>query len=561
AGLLVVDEAHCISDWGHDFRPDYRRIRTLLADLPAGIPVLATTATANERVTTDVAEQLSVTGTRTLDDVMVLRGALDRESLHLGVIDTHDQATRLGWLADHLDGLDGSGIIYCLTVAATQDVAAFLRDRGHDVRAYSGQTEQAERLAAEDDLLNNRVKALVATSALGMGFDKPDLGFVIHVGAPPSPIAYYQQVGRAGRAVEHATAVLMPGQEDRAVWAYFGSLSFPPAEQVRETLDVLGDAGGPLSVAALETHVSLRRNRLEMMLKVLDVDGAVRRVRGGWESTGEPWAYDDERYRRVSQAREREQSMMLDYERSSQCRLEFLRSALDDPEATPCGRCDNCNALSLPTDVSDEAMDAARRWLGKPGVVIDPRRMWPSAMANLGVDLKGKIPPDEQPEAGRALARMTDLGLGQHLRDLFAPASPDGEVPVPLRHALVAVLDDWDWPDGEPPGAIVGIDSLTRPALAQHLADGLSRYTGWPVVGRFAIASDAEPGEGATNSAQRLRTVASRFSLTDPAAVAGRRILLTDDRVGTGWTLAVTARELRRAGAAAVFPLVLALDA
>jgi len=253
--------------------------------------------------------------------------------------------------------------------------------------------------------------------------------------------------------------------------------------------------------------------------------------------------------------------MMLDYERSSQCRLEFLRSALDDPEATPCGRCDNCNALSLPTDVSDEAMDAARRWLGKPGVVIDPRRMWPSAMANLGVDLKGKIPPDEQPEAGRALARMTDLGLGQHLRDLFAPASPDGEVPVPLRHALVAVLDDWDWPDGEPPGAIVGIDSLTRPALAQHLADGLSRYTGWPVVGRFAIASDAEPGEGATNSAQRLRTVASRFSLTDPAAVAGRRILLTDDRVGTGWTLAVTARELRRAGAAAVFPLVLALDA
>ena len=561
AGLLVVDEAHCISDWGHDFRPDYRRIRTLLAELPAGIPVLATTATANERVTTDVAEQLSITGTSTLDDVLVLRGDLDRESLHLGVVRTPDQATRLGWLADHLDGLDGSGIIYCLTVAATQDVAGFLRDRGHDVRAYSGQTEQAERLAAEDDLLNNRLKALVATSALGMGFDKPDLGFVIHVGAPPSPIAYYQQVGRAGRAVDDATVILMPGQEDRAVWAYFGSLSFPPAEQVHETLNVLGSADGPMSVATLETHVSLRRNRLEMMLKVLDVDGAVRRVRGGWEATGEQWAYDEERYRRVSQAREHEQQMMLDYENGAQCRLEFLRTALDDPEAKPCGRCDNCNALSLPTEVSDEAMEAARQWLGKPGVVIDPRRMWPSAMANLGVDLKGKIPPAEQPEPGMAVARMTDLGLGQRLRDLFAPSASDGEVPVPLRHALVAVLDGWDWPDGERPDAIVGIDSITRPVLAQHLADGLSRYTGWPIVGRFSIVTDAEPGQGATNSAQRLRTVASRFSLPDPAAVAGRRVLLTDDRVGTGWTLAVTARELRRAGAAAVFPLVLALDA
>ncbi|UPK76896.1 RecQ family ATP-dependent DNA helicase [Nocardioidaceae bacterium SCSIO 66511] len=561
AGLLVVDEAHCISDWGHDFRPDYRRIRTLLADLPAGIPVLATTATANERVTADVAEQLSVTGTATLDDVLVLRGTLDRESLHLGVVRLPDQASRLAWLADHLDELDGSGIIYCLTVAATQDIAAFLRERGHDVRAYSGQTEQAERLAAEDDLLHNRVKALVATSALGMGFDKPDLGFVVHVGAPPSPIAYYQQVGRAGRAVENATVVLLPGQEDRAVWAYFGSLSFPPGEQVHETLDALADAAGPISVATLETRVALRRTRLEMLLKVLDVDGAVRRVRGGWESTGEQWTYDAERYQRVAQAREREQAMMLEYESSERCRLEFLRAALDDPEAKPCGRCDNCDALALPTEVSTEAMDAARQWLGRAGVAIAPRRMWPSAMTNLGVDLRGKIPPGEQAEQGMAVARMTDLGLGQHVRDLFAAGAPDREAPVPLRHALVAVLDDWEWPDGGGPDAIVGVDSLTRPLLTEHLADGMSRYTGWPVVARLRIDGHAEPGQGATNSAQRLAAVAQRFALSDPSGVIGRRVLLLDDRVVTGWTLAVAARTLRLAGAEAVFPLVLATDA
>src|ERR1700712_2822099 len=219
AGLVVVDEAHCISDWGHDSRPDYRRIRTLLTDLPDGIPVLATTATANARVTTDVAEQLQIADA---EPVLVLRGTLDRESLHLGVVKLPDQASRLAWLAQHLPELPGSGIIYCLTVAATQQVADFLRGNGFDVASYSGQTEQTDRLQAEEDLLNNRVKALIATSALGMGFDKPDLGFVVHLGAPASPIAYYQQVGRAGRGVERATVVLLPGSEDQDIWNYFG---------------------------------------------------------------------------------------------------------------------------------------------------------------------------------------------------------------------------------------------------------------------------------------------------------------------------------------------------
>lgn len=223
-GLLVVDEAHCISDWGHDFRPDYRRLRTMLADLPQGVPVLATTATANARVTADVAEQL---GTGSGSDALVLRGPLDRESLSLGVLRLPDAAHRLAWLADHLDDLPGSGIIYTLTVAAAEEVTAYLRQCGHTVSSYTGKTENADRQQAEEDLLANRVKALVATSALGMGFDKPDLGFVVHLGSPSSPIAYYQQVGRAGRGVDHAEVLLLPGKEDEAIWRYFASLAFP----------------------------------------------------------------------------------------------------------------------------------------------------------------------------------------------------------------------------------------------------------------------------------------------------------------------------------------------
>ncbi|MDT7582199.1 MAG: ATP-dependent helicase RecQ, partial [Pseudonocardiales bacterium] len=240
-GLLVVDEAHCISDWGHDFRPDFRRLRTLLPQLPDGIPVLATTATANSRVVADVADVLGLGSAQ----VLVLRGSLDRESLQLGVLSLPSSAHRLAWLADQLGSLAGSGIIYTLTVAAAHEVAGYLRERGYPVAAYSGQTEQTERLAAEDDLITNRVKALVATSALGMGFDKPDLGFVIHFGAPASVIAYYQQVGRAGRRLDRAPVILLPGAEDQAIWDYFTSVGFPPQSQVRATLAVLADSPGP----------------------------------------------------------------------------------------------------------------------------------------------------------------------------------------------------------------------------------------------------------------------------------------------------------------------------
>ncbi|MGI8702558.1 MAG: RecQ family ATP-dependent DNA helicase [Nocardioidaceae bacterium] len=558
AGLVVVDEAHCISDWGHDFRPDYRRIRTLLSELPAGIPVLATTATANSRVVTDVAEQLSLTGDGSLADVLVLRGSLDRQSLHLGVLQLPSQPARLAWLAANLARLDGSGIIYCLTVAATHDVAEHLRTHGHRVVAYSGQTDPAERLAAEDDLLGNRVKAVVATSALGMGFDKPDLGFVIHLGAPPSPIAYYQQVGRAGRGVDEAVVILVPGLEDADIWVYFASLSFPPERDVREAITALEAADGPLSTAALETRVSLPRSRLEAMLKVLDVDGAVRRVRGGWTATGTPWSYDADRYARVAETRRVEQQAMLDYEATSQCRLEFLRLALDDPEAAPCGRCDNCGSLTLDADVAESAVEQARDRLARPGVTVDPRRMWPSAMTSLGIDLRGKIALSEQAEPGRAVARLTDLGWGSLLRELFAAGTPDGELPNPLRSAVVQVLDSWDFGSGGGPDAIVGIDSSARPALLRHLSAGLSRYTGWSEVGRFVVPPGAPPALGGVNSAHRLANVLQRLTLAESAGVGGRRVLLLDDRADSGWTLAVAARQLRLAGAAAVFPLVLA---
>ncbi len=552
-GLLVVDEAHCISDWGHDFRPDYRRIRTFLDGLPDGVPVLATTATANQRVTDDVAAQLG-------GGSLVLRGALDRESLRLGVLSLPGPAHRLAWLAAHLGDLAGSGIIYTLTVAGATDLAAFLRAQGHDVVAYSGKTDTAEREAAEADLLANRVKALVATSALGMGYDKPDLGFVIHLGAPASPIAYYQQVGRAGRAVDNADVLLLPGAEDERIWRYFASLAFPAAEHVTETLQTLAAADRPLSTQVLETRVDLRRNRLEMMLKVLDVDGAVRRVKGGWTVTGQPWSYDAERYSRVAAQRLHEQKIMREYATTADCRMRFLRDQLDDPYAAACGRCDRCIDPWFSAEVPPEALAAAEAHLGRAGVVVEPRRMWPAGGADIG--LSGKIAPAEQADPGRVLARLSDLGWGSRLRDLLR--APAAEVPAPVFDAVVKVLAEWGW-ERRPVG-VVALASRTRPVLVDSLARRIASVGRLSYLGALARVGGGPPGAYAdSNSAQRLRAVYDGFAVPGELAdrlaeVGGAPILLVDDLVDSGWTMTVAARQLRLAGAGPVLPLALALD-
>ncbi|MGW1588435.1 RecQ family ATP-dependent DNA helicase [Streptomyces sp. NPDC002386] len=569
-GLLVVDEAHCISDWGHDFRPDYRRLRTMLGELPPGVPVLATTATANARVTADVAEQLGTGGT---SNALVLRGPLDRESLSLGVLRLPDAAHRMAWLADHLDDLPGSGIIYTLTVAAAEEVTAFLRQRGHTVASYTGRTENADRQQAEDDLLANRVKALVATSALGMGFDKPDLGFVVHLGSPSSPIAYYQQVGRAGRGVEHAEVLLLPGKEDEAIWQYFASLAFPSEDLVRRTLDVLARADGPLSLPALEPLVELRRSRLETMLKVLDVDGAVRRVKGGWIATGQPWSYDTERYDWVARQRGAEQQAMRDYASTTGCRMEFLQRQLDDEGAKPCGRCDNCAEPRFSADTTTAALDAARVDLGRAGVEVEPRRMWPTGLPAIGISLKGRIAAAEQASPGRALGRLSDIGWGNRLRPLLASQAPDGPVPDDVARAVVDVLADWaKGPGGWAPGAadaqarpmgVVTVASRSRPVLIGSLGARIAEVGRLPLLGSVEYAGDA-PRVPRSNSAQRLKALDG--SLTLPPALAATLaeargpVLLVDDFTETGWTLAVAARLLRKAGAEGVLPLVLAVQ-
>ncbi|WP_237201969.1 RecQ family ATP-dependent DNA helicase [Rothia nasimurium] len=574
-GLLVIDEAHCISDWGHDFRPDYRRIRDLIAALPTGVPVLATTATANGRVVQDVVEQLGTGGQGAGGEVFLLRGPLSRESLRLGVLKLPTAADRLGWLATHLRNLPGSGIIYTLTVSAADDTARALRAAGYEVLAYSGKTDPDERREAESALKENRVKAMVATSALGMGFDKPDLGFVVHLGAPSSAVAYYQQVGRAGRGAIQADVLLLPGTEDREIWDYFATASMPTEENTAAVLAALAEAtasGQELSVPALEARVDVRRSSLDLLLKVLAVEGAVEKGARGWVATGHPWQYDAARYARVRQAREREQEAMLAYQGTDTCRMVFLARELDDTGASPCGRCDVCAGPWYPTGFDASATQTANQTLARVGVAIEPRGMWPTGLDRLapgathegtGKPLRGKIAVDERADEGRALARLTDLGWGNRLREIFAPGPQgqvlDGPVPADLGRASLQVLAEWGW--DERPVALIGLPSPVRPQLASSLARGIA------AAGRLVDLGDLEvikePTHFGGNSVFRCAGVLGAYQLPPQArdylATHPSPVLLVTDLIDSRWSSTVTARALRQAGATAVLPYALAL--
>jgi len=551
-GLLVVDEAHCLSDWGHDFRPDYLRLAALLRELRDGTPVLACTATANARVTDDVAAHL-LAGSADARPPLVLRGAMARPSLRLTARPVADPVTQIAWLTGVLPQLPGSGIVYALTVAQAHDVAAHLnRTTGLPVSAYTGQTADADRVALEEALLRNDVKALVATSALGMGFDKPDLGFVVHLGLPSSPVAYYQQVGRAGRGVDAAVVVAAPTTADAPVWDYFESVSFPDEGTVRLLLGALSDTE-PTTVPALEKAVDLRRTRLEMVLKVLAVDGAVQRVQGGWLRTGTDWRYDEPRYAGVRRARAAERSQMLLYPTGEvDCRMRFLTACLDDPAAAACGRCDRCDPdafTGLLADPGSERTQTVRTTLATAGLELAPKRMWP---------VGGRITAEQQAAPGRAVGRLTDPVHGALLRQLLE-TDLAGALPEQVERLVVATLAGWNWETR--PVAVVGVGSRRHPQLVHALATRIGEVGRLPVLGALT-RTDAPPVGTAGNSTHRWQ--ASRAALALDADLGARvgategPVLLVDDLTDTGWTLTVAAALLREAGAPAVLPLALA---
>ena len=541
--LLVIDEAHCISDWGHDFRPQYRLLERLVGALPPNLRLLATTARANNRVVDDLHTVLG-------PNLQVSRGDLSRPSLLLQSIHLPSQAERLAWLATQLVSIQGSGIIYTLTIRDAVQVAEWLRSRGLDVASYTGATGDA-RPEHEQDLLENRVKALVATPALGMGFDKPDLAFVIHYQTPGSVVAYYQQVGRAGRALDAAYGVLLSGDEDTDITDYFIESAFPTKEEVQIVLEALEAAPLGLSVPELTTRVNLSRSRIQKTLDLISLESPAPIAKQGtkWQLTAidmseEFW----QRAERLTELRRDEQRQMQEYVNLESGHMEFLIEALDGepktfilPSLTP-----------LPTGADSELVRDAITFLRRTSLPIEPRKQWPSG-GLLQFNLKGKIGTELEAQPGKALCIWGDAGWGGLVR---SGKYNDGNFSDELVEACKNLISEWN-PQPEP-GWVTCIPSLRHPGLVHNFAQRLATALNLPFE-PVLIKTDNRPEQKTmANSFQQAQNIDGSLDISG-TEIRNTPVFLIDDMVDSRWTFTVAAWLLRSHGSGDVFPMALAL--
>jgi ATP-dependent DNA helicase RecQ len=541
-GLFVVDEAHCISDWGHDFRPDYRRIGRLIQRLPPGVPLLATTATANNRVIADIGEQLG-------EDLVSIRGPLTRESLRLQVIELPDQAQRLAWLAENLPQLSGSGIVYCLTVADCERVAEWLASRGITVAAYHGPLETDERKVLEERLRRNEVKALVATVALGMGFDKPDLGFVIHFQRPPSAIAYYQQIGRAGRELDDAAIVLLHGREDDEIANYFIATAFPREDDLRSVLIEIERSEGRTK-SELSGRINLSATRIERCLKALELDEAIFKEGPRYFRSTNVWTPEHERIANVIGQRRFELDRIRAFTHTDDCLMQFLAAELDDPAPEVCGRCANCAGDFVPRTVEEDILSEAIAFIRGSFRLIEPRKRWPAGGVG---EHSGQIPEELQADQGRALSIYGDAGWGR----LVANAKDREErFDQKLVDAGAHLVRD-AWRPDPPPTWVTAIPSL-RTNIVREFAHGLAHALGLPYHEAILKVQEKPPQNEMENSVQQARNVIDAFEIR-AEEIPGGPVLLVDDIVNSRWSMTVCALRLRQAGSGPIHPFALAV--
>ena len=540
--LMVIDEAHCISDWGHDFRPHYRLLERIARTLPANLRLLATTATANDRVMEDLVAVLG-------PNMKVLRGDLNRSSLTLQTMRLPSQAVRLAWIAQQLSSLPGHGIIYTLTIRDANQLADWLKAQGFAVEAYTGKTgDRREEL--EQALQENKVKALVATTALGMGYDKPDLAFVIHFQMPGSVVAYYQQVGRAGRALESAYGVLLSGDEEEGITDWFIRSAFPTRQEVDEVLGALNEAPEGLSIPDLMTCVNMSKGRIEKTITALSLESPAPIAKQGtkWQLTAaelgdEFWARAD----RLTKLRRAELQQMQEYvSRPFGQHMGFLIDALDGDSST-------VSPPSLPPlseDVDQLLVREAEEFLCRTSLPIEPRKKWPvGGMPQYGIHTASTITYQAQP--GKALCVWGDAGWGGLVRQ---GKYHDGHFSDDLVAACVKMIKEWN-PQPSPTW-VTCVPSLRHPELVPNFAQRLAAALGLPFH-MVIVKTDERPEQKTmANSTQQARNIDGSLALNGQPIPPGP-VLLVDDMVDSRWTLTVAAWLLRKSGSGAVWPMAL----
>jgi ATP-dependent DNA helicase RecQ len=558
-GLLVIDEAHCISDWGHDFRPDYKRIINILSFLPSNIPVLATTATANKRVMSDITGQLG-------DDIRVFRGGLTRKSLHLQCMSFSKRSQRLAWLADTLPNLDGTGIIYTATTRDADLVATWLKGQGINVAAYysglKGLTtyeSNEKRLQLEQDLLYNKIKALVATSALGMGYDKPDLAFVIHFQSPGSVVSYYQQVGRAGRAISKAYGILLSGDEDDDIQRHFIKQAFPKESLVESILEVLEESDSGLSRPAIQNLVNAKPKKIEAALKFLTAESPapVLKTKTIYNRTLVDYQLPREAIKRLSEIKEKEWGVMQDYLHYKECLMEYLLVELDDNSVHSCGKCANCDPNnSLFASYRHETGLRAAEFLENIFIEIQPKKRFGNGIRQA----ESRFPTYMFPfnaeinnlshKPGRVLCRWGEAGWGE----IAMHGKKDGYFDERLMAASAKLIKE-RWAPNPFPSWLTYIPSHNHPDLVSKFAEGLARELQIQCIDVVHKIKINQPQKLMENTEWRCKNLDGVFEIS--SSLPSGSVLLIDDAYDSGWTFAIVSALLRQSGSGEVFPFAL----
>lgn len=541
-GLFVVDEAHCISDWGHDFRPDYRRIIDIVNMLPPNVPVLATTATANDRVVEDIKMQLG-------DNLVISRGSLMRESLSIQVIRLDSKEERLAWLAECVPSIEGVGLIYCLTVKDCILVDKWLKHNGILSEPFYAGIDKEQKDVIVQKFLDNEIKVLVATVAFGMGFDKPDIGFVIHFQKPGNIVAYYQQIGRAGRALKNAYAVLLCGEEDDAINQYFIDSAFPTEELMNDVIETVQENPG-IKKGEFEKYINMRRGKIENCIKYLEVNGDIYREKKQYYKALRPWNPDLEKSRAITETRRKELRQMNDFTRLSDCYMEYVAHVLDDPCARKCGKCAKCMGYDLiPIHVSQEKVAAAQRFVRADFNIIEPRKKWP---AGIEKDGSNKIAEEYRCETGYVLSNYGDAGWGRQVADGKYKHNYFDDQLVQASYELLknyVVENDIQW--------VTNVSSKRRPELVRNFAKRLAVQLGL----RYSDTIQKTP----TVCQKELNTsylqCNNAYDSFEIGSVSAENVLLVDDIVDSRWTFTVCGYKLRKKGCGKVYPFALANSA
>ena len=541
-GLLVIDEAHCISDWGHDFRPDYKRIKNIIKQLPDGIPILATTATANDRVIQDIESQI--------DDISVERGGLMRESLHLQNLNLPRKADRLGWLADNLLTLEGTGIIYTLTVKDALQVNQWLNKNNINSAVYHGQQASDEREKIEQNFLNNEFKVLVATKALGMGFDKPDVNFIIHYQMPSSSIQYYQEVGRAGRSIEKAYGILMNGSEDNDIHEFFRKTAFPNVDDINQLLEVIGENDG-LTFNQICQKLNMRRKKIEKIVKQLlsDTRASIAKNEGKYYKTPIAYERQDEEIEKTIEQRELEWSEMLSYfSESKECLMKVLSKRLDDKKLQNCGKCSNCIEENIFNEnVSKENIFKVNHFLKYTEFEIEMKKRIPAGLFNL-YPFKGIIPNNLRPDGAKCLSRWRDGGLGEDVKE----GKLSGSFSDSLVEETLKMIERW----GIEVSWVTCVPSRKHPNLVPDFAKKIAQRLQLPFMDVIKKVRSNDFQKKQENTFHQAKNLDGVFEV-DGEKINTLPVLIIDDIFDSGWTFTVCSALLKNTGVNKVYPLAL----